>query len=126
MDKFTVRDSNGSVDVVASVSAYNKALNDWVSANETPIEVIERAVEAVFDSHPSVSRLPTPFLTSLAVQEIKADPSQFKTLSARVSAYIKGQCADNTGRFDVLKGNGGGVARLARPGEPIPPRSVKP
>lgn len=125
MDKFTVRDSNGAVDVGASVSAYTQALTGWVSVNETPVESIERAVEAVFDSHPSTPRLPTPFLTSLAVQEMGADPSQFKVLSARVAAYIKGQSADNTGRLDIAKGNGGGVARLARPGEPIPARPVK-
>ena len=125
MDKFTVRDSNGSVDVGASVAAYTQALSSWVSVNESPVESIERAVEAVFDSHPSTSRLPTPFLVSLAVQEMGADPSQFKSLSGRVSAYIKGQCADNTGRLDISKGNGGGVARLARPGEPVPARPVK-
>lgn len=125
MDKFTVRDSNGAVDVNASVSAYAKALTGWVSVNETPVESIERAVEAVFDSHPSTTRLPVPFLNSLAVQEMKADPSQFKILSSRVAAYIKGQCADNTGRLDITKGNGGGVARLARPGEAIPARTVK-
>jgi len=125
MDKFTVRDSSGSVDVGASVAAYNRALTDWVSVNETPVESIERAVEAVFDSRPATPRLPTPFLTSLVVQEMNADPSQYKALSARVGTYIKGQCAENTGRLDISKGKGGGVARLARPGEPIPARPVK-
>lgn len=125
MDKFTVRDAGGSVDVAASVASYREALNSWVSVNETPVEVIERAVEAVFDSRSSTQRLPTPFLVSLAVQEIGADPSQFKALSARVSAYVKGQCAENTGRLDTSKGKGGGVLRLARPGEDIPARPVK-
>lgn len=125
MDKFTVRDSSGSVDVNASVVAYSQALTDWVSANETPIEHIERAVEAVFDSRPSNVRLPTPFLVSLVVQEMKVDPDQFKPVSVRVAAYIKGQCAENTGRLDISKGKGGGVARLARPGEPVPARPVK-
>jgi hypothetical protein len=116
MDKFTVRDSNGSVDVVASVSAYSKAINDWVSVNETPVEKIERAVEAVFDSH--TSRLPTPFLVSLAVQELGVEPDQFQGASNRVAAYLKGQVA--SGRLDSTKGKGGGLSRLARPGEPIP------
>jgi hypothetical protein len=116
MDKFTVRDSNGSVDVGASLASYSKAINDWVSVNETPVEVIERAVEAVFDSH--TSRLPTPFLASLAVQEMNADPERFQSLTNRVTTYIKGQVA--SGRFDSTKGKGGGIARLARPGEPLP------
>lgn len=115
MDKFTVRDSNGAVDVKASVGAYTKALGSWVSANETPIESIESAVEAVFDSH--ATRLPTQFLVSLAVQELDTAPEQFQSVSNRVSAYVKGQVA--SGRFDSTKGKGGGIARLARPGEPV-------
>lgn len=117
MDKFTVRDSNGSVDVAASVTAYSKSLNDWVSINETPVEIIEKAVEAVFDSH--TSRLPIAFLVNLAVQEMKATPEQYQALSRRVNSYVKGQII--SGRFDSTKGKG--TSRLARLGEPIPVKS---
>ena len=121
MDKFTVRDSVGSVDVDASVAAYAQALSQWVVENETPLDKVERALEAVFDERPN-TRLPTPFLVSLTVQEMKQDPSLFKSLSNRVAAYIKGECANNTGRLHITKGKGGGVMRLARPGEEIPSR----
>lgn len=120
MDKFTVRDSNGSVDVQASVAAYSNAITDWVTANEIPISSVENAVEAVFDSH-SV-RLPSPFLTSLVVQEMGVAPDQFQAASNRVAAYVKGQIA--SGRFDSTKGKGGGVSRLVRLSD-IPPSSVK-
>ena len=124
MDKFTVRDASGSVDFAASAAAHSKALADW-AVNETPVEAIELAVEAVFDSRPTTPRMPTPFLVNLVVQEMGTDPTQFNAQSARVAAYLKGQCASNTGRLDVTKGRGGGVARLARPGEPIPARTAK-
>lgn len=113
MDKFTVRDSNGSVDVAVSLASYSKALNNWVSVNETPVEVIERAVEAVFDSNSS--RLPTPFLASLAVQGMNVDPERFQSLTNRVTTYIRGQVA--SGRLDSIKGKGGGITRLAVPGK---------
>jgi hypothetical protein len=118
MDKFTVRDSNGSVDVKASVGAYSKSLADWVSVNETPVDKIENAVESVFDSHST--RLPTQFLVSLAVQELGTPPDQFQSVSNRVAAYIKGQLA--SGRLDSTKGKGGGISRLARPGESVSDR----
>lgn len=116
MDKFTRRGTDGSVDVAASANAYAKALTEWAAQNEIPSAEIETAVEAVFDAHEG--RLPMPALVSFAVQELSAAPEQFKTLSDRVHAYVKGQA--EVGRLNIGKGKGGGVARLARPGEPIP------
>lgn len=124
MDKFTVRGSSGSVDVVASANAYAKALTEWVAQNELSSETIETAVEAVFDRFPG-QRLPMPALLSLSVAELGASPDQHKTLTARVHAYVTGQSADNTGRIDIGKGKGGGVSRLALPGEEVPARLAK-
>jgi hypothetical protein len=124
MDKFTVRGSDGSVDVSASANAYAKALTEWVGKNEIATETIESAVEAVFDAFPD-QRLAMPSLLHEAVSRLNGTPASHKTLSERVHAYIKGQTADNTGRLDVQKGKGGGVLRLARPGEEIPARAAK-
>lgn len=52
MDKYTVRDSSGSVDIIASFSAYAEVLTEWVKNNEFPTEKVEAAVEAVFDRYP--------------------------------------------------------------------------
>lgn len=121
MDKFTIRDANGTVDTAASVRAYSNALAAWVSANETPVDSIERAVEAVFDTHDK--RMPTGFLVDCTMQELNVDPERFQTVSKHVVSYVKGQVA--SGRIDSTKGTGGGLSRLARPGEPIPARQVK-
>lgn len=118
MDKFTQRGADGAVDVAESAKAYAKALTEWAAQNETPTDTIEAAVEAVFDRFDG--RIAMPALVGLALQELKATPDQHKTLSTRVRAYIKGQNAENTGRLDIMKGVGGGVARLARPGQPVP------
>jgi len=124
MDKYTKRGTDGSVDVAASASAYAKALTEWATQNEIPSETIENAVEAAFDRFDG-QRQPMPALIGFALQELNADPSQHKTLTNRVHAYVTGQSAKNTGRLDIVKGVGGGVARLARPGEPIPARTAK-
>lgn len=124
MDKFTVRGTDGSVDVAASANAYAKALTGWVAQNELSSDTIETAIEAVFDRFPG-QRLPMPALLSLTVAELGASPDQHKTLTSRVHAYVTGQSADNTGRIDIGKGKGGGVSRLALPGEEVPARTAK-
>ncbi len=123
MDKFTQRGADGSVDVAASANAYAKALTEWSAQNEIPSDTIETAVEAVFDRFDG--RIAMPALVGLSLQELQATPDQHKALDKRVRAYLKGQAADNTGRLDVMKGVGGGVLRLARPGQEIPARPAK-
>jgi hypothetical protein len=121
MDKHTVRDSSGAVDVAASANAYATALTKWCAENEVASDTIELAVETAFDRHPG--RLPMPALLSAAVNELAPEPAQFKTLSQRVHDYVRGQA--KLGRLDIGKGKGGGVERLARPGEPIPAKPAK-
>lgn len=123
MDKYTKRGTDGSVDVMASKEAYAAALTEWAAKNETSTETIETAVEAVFDRFDG--RIAMPALIGFALQEMKATPDQHKLLSTRIRAYVQGQSAKNTGRLDVQKGVGGGVARLARPGQEIPARPAK-
>ncbi len=120
MDKFTVRDASGSVDVIASATKYAEALSAWVTENEVSADTIEAAVEAVFDRFDG-KRLPMPALLSMTVTELGATPEQHKSLTARVHAYVKGQTA--AGRLEVGKGPKGGCGRLARPGEPVPAKS---
>lgn len=124
MDKFTQRGADGSVDVAASANAYAKALTEWSAQNEIPSDTIETAVEAVFDRY-NDQRLHMPVLVGFTLQELQATPDQHKALDKRVRAYLKGQCAENTGRLDIMKGVGGGVLRLARPGQEIPARPTK-
>lgn len=124
MDKFTVRDSAGCVDVVSSVAAYERALTSWVQVNEVPLDLIESAVEAAFDSSDR-ARLPIDYLTSVAVQNMGVHPDQYRAVTARVGTYIRGQASASCGRLEITKGTGGGVARLSRPGEPVPARPVK-
>jgi hypothetical protein len=122
MDKHMVRDATGSVDVLASATKYAEALSAWCTEHEVDSDTIEGAVEAVFDRHDG-KRMPVPALLSMAVTELGASPEQHKALTARVQAYVKGQTA--AGRLEVGKGPKGGVARLAKPGEPIPAKEPK-
>jgi len=110
MDKFTVRGTDGSVDIAASANAYAKALTEWTAENEIPAEEIAAAVNTVLDRHAG-KRIPMPALLSLASQELGADAENFKVLSDRVHAYVKGQ--KEAGLLFVILGKGGGVSREA-------------
>ena len=44
MDKFTVRDVNGAVDVVASAAAYTAALQAWIVENEKDTQQLTELV----------------------------------------------------------------------------------
>lgn len=128
MDKFSKLGSDGTFDVDASMAAYGEALVAWKAENEIPTDRIEAAVEAVFDRFPT-ARLSMPALIHEAVSELQGTPAQHKALSKRVQNYVTGQCGTgetrNTGRLDIQKGVGGGVLRLALPGQTIPARPAK-
>jgi hypothetical protein len=110
MDKYTVRDSSGSIDVTASTNAYAKALTAWAAENEIPAERIAAAVNTVLDRHPG-QNYPMPALLSDASQLLGATPQTFKVLSDRVHAYVTGQAKAQT--LFVIKGKGGGVTKVA-------------
>lgn len=110
MNQFTIRGTDGSVDIAASAKAYTEALTQWVSVNEMPAEKISNAVNAVLDRFPG-QRVSIPALLSFSVQELGAAPDQHKTLTERVHAYVRGQAT--AGVLTIAKGKNGGVARTA-------------
>ena len=105
MDKFTKRDGSGAVDLAASAKAYTDALSAWVAENEVDAAILGDAVNAVLDRFPGQT-LPMPALVSLAVTELGATPQEFKALSTRVHAHIRGMAS-----LKIAKGVGGGVSR---------------
>lgn len=109
MDKFTVRDSNGFVDIQASVAAYSAALTEWITNNETDQQVISNAVESVLNAYPNQC-VPMRALISKAVMQISDNPTQFNMLSNKVHNYIKGRVL--AGCLNVNKGRDGGVLRV--------------
>lgn len=111
MNQFTVRGTDGSVDVAASAQAYTQALTQWIATNEIPSERIANAVNAVLDRFPG-QRLSMPLLLSFSVQELGATPDQHKALTERVHAYVRGQAT--VGVLTIAKGKGGGVGRAVQ------------
>lgn len=120
MDKYTEFNSLGEADVAASANAYARALTEWKAQNEIPSDQIEAAVEAVFDT--VTGRIPVPALVNFAVNRLSQDPRAFKSLSARVHAYVTAQKQTEinpSGRLQVVQGKQGGISRLARPGQTV-------
>jgi len=109
MDKYTVRNATGSVDINASISAYTQALSSWVAANETNQEIISNAVDSVFEKYQG-QNVPMQALVSNAAMNISSDPNEFKMLSERVHTFVKGLVSQ--GSLKVNKGKGGGVSKV--------------
>jgi hypothetical protein len=109
MDKFTVRDSSGAVDVVASAKAYADALTAWVAENELDPQTLTDAVNAVFDRFPG-QKLPMPALVSLTVSDLGVQPAEHRMMTERVHTHIR-SLAGEGGSLVITKGKGGGVAR---------------
>ena len=106
MDKYTVRDSDGSVNVSASANAYAKALSEWVSTNETPVSDIADAVNAVLDQH---GKLTMPMLQTYTATQLGASPTQFTAVGNRARAWVRSQA--EAGVLVIVKGKNGGVSR---------------
>lgn len=110
MDKYTVRDSSGSVDVEASAVAYAEALVQWVDENELSQERLDAAVNAVFDQFLGQT-IHMPALLSAATLELGGSPAEHKTHSKRLHQHIRG--LHDRGVLQITKGKGGGVARVS-------------
>ena len=109
MDKYTVRGTDGSVDVAASANAYAKALTEWTAENEIPSENIEEAVNSILALNPT-TRVPMPALLSAVAMALGASAATHAGISARVHEYVKAQV--KAGNLFVLKGLGGGVTSI--------------
>jgi len=110
MDKYTVRNSSGAVDVEASAVAYVEALVKWVNENELSQESLNAAVHAVFDRFRGQTIL-MPALISAASLELNDDPSTHKANSQRLHKHIQG--LRDSGVLQIVKGKGGGVVRVS-------------
>jgi hypothetical protein len=108
VSSFLVRFSDGSINVSASVAAFETALHGYVKSTEETNSGIDAAVNAVFDKHKGV-RMPVPTLVSLALGELNCSASDWSERSKQVHAYV----SNNKGLFEVKKGKSGGVARIA-------------
>ncbi len=116
-NEYIVRNEDGSIDINGSVNKFATAIST-LSQSEVTSDEIQVAVDNVCDNHVG-KRIPMQALVALATTELDPEPANLNAVSKRVHAWIRAT-AKNTGRFEIVKGVGGGVARLARDGEELP------
>lgn len=121
MDKFTVRDASGAVDVEKSVEAFRSALNEQVAQAEKLATQVEGAVDAVFDEQGE--RLPKGMLIDFVLAKLGRTATNNAALTQAVENYLRTQTSKDKGadgrRIAALKGQKGGLLRLAKPGQPV-------
>lgn len=118
-----VRSSNGKYDLDAMTVAARNALVRLEAERETEEATIADAVNAIFDEFKGAA-INMPALLSMTTQRLNAQPSNFKVLSERASAYVHENSQGDTDKatgavqrpnslFVIGKGKGGGVRRRA-------------
>jgi hypothetical protein len=121
MEKYTIIDGNGSVDIEASTKAFRAGLIAQVAQNEELAYEIETAIDAVFDAQPG--RMPKGMLIDGALANLNATSETHTSLTHAVENYLRANTSKDKGadgrRFAAIKGQKGGIQRLALPGQPV-------
>ena len=114
---------NGRTDEAASLDVFRTAMATHIAERETEVETIAAAVGAVFDKFKGTS-INMPALCNFALQELNAQPENYKVLQERTAQYVRdnsqGEKNKETGvearpdsLFVIAKGAHGGVHRRA-------------
>lgn len=123
MKEFTVRSVDGSVDVDASVAAFRAALTCQMVESEKMASQIEAAVDAVFDE--KGGRLPKEMLIDGVLSKLNVKADTHSSLTRATEEYLRFNTSKDKGvdgrRLAAVKGQKGGIQRLALPGEEVTP-----
>jgi hypothetical protein len=108
----TLATKDGKIDEKASRLAFDAALVKYVAERETELSAIADAVRTVFDSHKGLS-INMPAVAGFALQQLNAQPENYKTLETRVMEYVRENAKGDSSLFVIAKGKKGGVTRRA-------------
>lgn len=98
----------GSVDVAATLAAFEAQVLEFVEFEETLGARIETALQATFDQYRGQT-LTMPSLVNVALVHLQVTPDTFAAYSAAVAEYVRNRPEE----YKIAKGKGGGVSRIA-------------
>jgi hypothetical protein len=109
------RTASGSVDVAASLAAFESAVHLHIAEKETELATIAAAASLTFDELKANGnpRVNMPFVINETVRRLNPLPANYNALTAAVGQYLR----DNAGPreegklFGIGKGKGAGVTR---------------
>lgn len=101
-----VKRTDGKIDRAATLAVLTERFNLWAETQEGDQDKLLAAVHALFDKHPD-KKFNTPAVINLAVNQVGCSPENYQDMQERGAAAIK-----SDPRFYVVRGNGGGLARM--------------
>lgn len=110
MDKYTVVNSSGEIDISASTAKYSTALSTWVNENKIDTDTISEAVNSILSKYPG-ERVKMPALLSEVTMAVSSNPENYSRDKKRIHSFITGQ--SKAGKLFVVKGSKGGVGLTA-------------
>lgn len=102
---FSVRDSNGNINVEATVAKFEKTLGSWDADTIETLSAVRKAISDVFDANPG-KNLPSNYILAQVTTALNlADEKEFKLTESRVN-HILAQAP-----YSKTRGANGGVKR---------------
>ncbi len=112
---YAVRDDNGNIDINQTLRQFTNDMTELVQRETAEIESVGEAVKAVFDEHEN--ELPDmETLGYVVAMKLGADVASISDISSRAKAYVRRY----TDQFEIGRGRGAGVRRIALAPEPKP------
>ncbi len=105
--QYIVRDSNGNLDVTATMSKFESDIVSYDASTRGDLETTAATIEAVFKKFNNAN-INMPALVSMVTAELKATPDTFALIAERVKNVVA-----SSPKFSVQKGRNGGVKFIA-------------
>lgn len=104
-----VRFADGSVDLDSTMDQIRLSVAGIIEQMESESEGIGKAVNGIFDQYKGQT-IAMPAIQALVLQRLNASPETFKSLSEKVTDYLRNNSGE-FGLFTIARGRAGGVSR---------------
>lgn len=119
---FITWNTAGDVDERATLDKFRAAVQEYSVEFRRDLSAARDVVHAIFDELPEDSAsLKKDALIGMAVSRLNPDVDSYSSIAQSVAAVL-----DDRSQFEVSRGRGGGVRRIAAPAEPEAPRRSSP
>jgi hypothetical protein len=125
MNDHTVFNSDGSVDVDASVFKYEEALRTWAHEREVKLTAVQAAVDAILTAS-NGARVAFEKLVNLSLVKLQPTMAAYDAEKARIESFIRMNTSteNEAKRYTAQKGKGGGYQLTEQPKPATPPESA--
>lgn len=102
--------SNGAIDINSTLTAVHSQLTALAARERADFDLIGDSVEKVWTEHPGMKSFQLGVLAAYTMNHLQVPPTEFEEIQERVKDYLRNE----TDKYAIVRGKGGGVANLSR------------